>query len=82
MACNCKVNKQISYIQKKYGHNMPVSKESKIRFRVQEKLKGILTFFIGLLFLPIIILHILYVLIFKKDKKISIGKILRLQTVK
>lgn len=82
MACNCKVNKQISYIQKKYGHNIPVSKESKIRFRVQEKLKGILTFFIGLLFLPIIILHVLYVLIFKKDKKISIGKILKLQTVK
>ena len=82
MSCNCKVAKQITYLEKKYGHNMPVSKQSKIKFRFSEFLKSLLIGFIGILFLPIMILHVLFVLIFKKDKKISIGNLLRLKYVK
>jgi fumarate reductase subunit C len=82
MSCNCKVAKQITYLEKKYGHNIPVSKQSQIRFRFTEFLKNLLVIFIGILFLPIMILHILFVLIFKKDKKISIKKLLRLKYVR
>ena len=81
MSCNCKVNKQISYIQKKYGHNIPVSKPSKIRFRTSEILKSILTYSVGILFLPIMVLHVLFVAFFKKDKRIKIDKVLKLQRV-
>ena len=70
MACNCKVNQQITYLEKKYGHNMPVSKKTTI---------SLFTFLIGVIFLPFIILHIIFISIFTKDKKLSIKKLLRLQ---
>lgn len=81
MSCNCKVKQQIGYIQKKYGHNIPVSKQSKIRFRTSEILKSILTYTVGIVLLPIMVLHVLFVAFFKKDKKIKIDKILKLQRV-
>lgn len=82
MSCNCKVAKQITYLEKKYGHNIPVSKQTKIKFRIDEFLKSVLVFLIGLLFLPVIVLHLLFVLIFKKDKKISVKNLLRLNYVR
>lgn len=78
MACNCKVNQQISYLHKKYGHNIPVSKQSKIRFTVREKLKNFLVYIIEILFLPIILIYILYKALFAKNKIVSMKKILNL----
>lgn len=77
--CNCKVNQQITYLEKKYGHNMPVSKKTTIRLTVKEFFISLFTFLIGIIFLPLIILHIIFISIFTKDKKISIKKLLRLQ---
>ena len=76
MACNCKVNKQITYLQKKYGHNIPVSKESKIRFKVSHFFSNLWVYLILLLCLPFLLFHVLFVLIFKKDKKISVKNLL------
>lgn len=78
MACNCKVNQQITYLHKKYGHKIPVSKESKIRFTVREGFKNFLVYIIAILFTPIIFLYILYVTLFTKDKRISMKKVFNL----
>jgi len=75
-ACNCKVNQQISYLHKKYGNKIPVSKESKIRFTIKEKLKHFLIYIIEILFLPVMFLYVFYVAIFSKKKQISIKKLL------
>ena len=78
MACNCKVNQQITYLHKKYGHKIPVSKQSKIRFTVRESFKNFLVFIISILFSPIIFLYILYVALFTKNKQISMKKVFNL----
>ena len=78
MACNCKVNQQITYLHKKYGQKIPVSKESKIRFTVREWFKNFLVYIIAILFTPIIFLYILYVTLFTKDKRMSMKKVFNL----
>lgn len=75
MSCNCKVNKQITFLQKKYGHNIPVSKESKIRFKITQFFTHFWVYLIMILCLPLMIFHVLFVLLFKKDKKIKIRNI-------
>ena len=78
MACNCKVNKQIDYLHKKYGHNIPVSKKTAIAFNVKEWFRNLLVGIITILFSPILLLHVLYISIFKKDKAISVKKLMSL----
>ena len=78
MACNCKVNQQIDYLHKKYGHNIPVSKKTTISFNVKEWFKNLLISVVVLLFSPILLLHVLYVSIFRKDKPISVKKLMNL----
>ena len=81
MACACKVNQQIDYLHKKYGHKIPTSKKTIIRFRVKEFFKNIGIYLLCLPFVPIMFLHILYTTIFKKDKKISVKRMLNLKSI-
>ena len=74
MACNCKVNQKLDYLHKKYGNKVPVSKKTEISFLVKEKAKEILVFIITLIFLPVMLISVLYQAWFAKDKKISIKK--------
>ena len=76
MSCNCKVNQKIDYLHKKYGHNIPVSKKTKISFTIKETIKKILAFCVGILFLPIILIYVFWLGIFSKKKQISVKKIL------
>ena len=78
MSCNCKVNQQIDYLHKKYGHEIPVSKTKKVSFTVGETFKNIFVALIAIVLSPILLLHILYVSIFKKDKTISAKKLMNL----
>ena len=82
MGCNCKVNQKIDYLHRKYGNKIPVSKKTEISFHFKEKIKEFFVFLIGLLFLPIIILFVLYKVIFTKEKKVSIKKLMKLADVR
>ena len=79
--CNCKVTQQIDYLHKKYGHNIPVSKAKKISFSFKEFCKTLLSSIIVILSLPIMLLHVLYVTFFKKDKAVSVAKLTKLAKV-
>lgn len=79
MACACKVNKQISYLQKKYGYNTPKSKTSNIRGKIEIKIKQILLFFFVLLLLPIELFGIIFHFFINKGKPIQIDKVFRLK---
>ena len=78
-ACNCKVNQQITYLHKKYGHNIPVSKSSHIGFMVKQFFRNILWYLLMIVIFPLIFLHVVAVSLFTKKKKISIKKILGLK---
>ena len=75
-SCNCKVNQQIDYLHKKYGHNIPVSKKTTIAFNVKEWFRNLLVGVITIIFSPILLLHALYISIFKKDKTVSVRKLM------
>ena len=75
--CNCKVNQQIDYLHKKYGHNIPVSKKTTISFGVKERLKNFLIGVVTILLSPILLLHILYISIFRKDKSVSVRELIK-----
>ena len=78
MACRCKVNQQIDYLHKKYGHEIPVSKTKKVSFTVGETFKNMFVAIIAMTLSPILLLHVLYVSIFKKDKTVSAKKLMNL----
>lgn len=82
MGCNCKVNQQIDYMHRKYGNKLPVSKKTEISFRIKEKAREFLVFLISLIFLPLMVLSVLYKTLFTKDKKISIRKIMKFANVR
>ena len=50
MGCSCKVNKQIDYLHKKYGDDLPKSKKTNIRGSVTAKIENAFTF---LLIIPL-----------------------------
>lgn len=79
MACACKVNQQISYIQKKYGVKQPTSRKSNISFNIKMKVKEAFFLLLAILLSPLMLLHILYKTIFTKDKTIDIKKLFRLK---
>lgn len=78
MACACKVNQEIEYLQKKYGHNMPKSKSSDIRGMVSGFFKQMGILVLAIPFLPVMLVGILVHLIVKKEKPIKIDKIFKL----
>ena len=69
MGCNCKAAKKIAYINQKYGTTPPQK-----RTNVVGGLKDILAYIIMLVCIPFIVLHVLYVRIFTKDKKITFSE--------
>ena len=69
MGCNCKATKKIAYINQKYGANPPQKKTN-----VVGSLKDALAYVIMILCLPFIFLHVLYVSLFTKDKKITFSE--------
>lgn len=77
MACACKVNQQITYLQKKYGTQMP--KSGKVKYREPLTLKDLLNKFllllIGLILTPLIFIYLLFRPLWT-NKPISIKKIL------
>ena len=75
MACACKVNKQIAYLQKKYGHEIPVSKQKIITFNIVEFLKAIAVWLIALPIIPFMIIHII-IKAFTKRKSISVKNLM------
>lgn len=79
MACACKVNQEIAYLQKKYGHNMPKSKTSDIRGMVSTFFKEVGIALIMLPFLPVMIIGLLIQVIFGKKGSIKIDKIFKLR---
>ena len=81
MACACKVNKQLDYLHKKYGNEIPVSKTTRIGFKIKEFFKNIWIYLLMLPLLPLMFLHVLFISLLKKRKTISLKKMLRLKTV-
>ena len=77
MACACKVNQEIDYLHKKYGHNIPTSKKTTISFNIGRTLQAIGIWLIAIPILPFMLLHILYKAIFTKEKAISVKKLMK-----
>lgn len=51
MGCGCKANQQISFLQKKYGNNIPSSKTTKIRETASNAIKNVL---LAVMMIPIV----------------------------
>ncbi len=51
MGCGCKANQQISFLQKKYGSNIPASKTTKIRETTSNAVKNVL---LGVMLIPVV----------------------------
>ena len=75
MACACKVDAQMTYLQKKYGNNIPTSKKSDIRGSVKKLLKKILGWCLVIMFLPIALVSILV----RHTKPIKIDKVFKIK---
>lgn len=69
MGCNCKATKKIAYINQRYGTTPPQKKTN-----IVGSIKDMLVRIIVILALPFIILHVLYVRLFTKDKKITFSE--------
>ena len=74
MACNCKVNRQLDYLHRKYGEKIPVSRGKLFRFNVKEMLRSFLVFIVLIFAFPFLILHAVF-MAFTPNKKISIKKL-------
>lgn len=79
MACACKVNQQIAYLQKKYGHDIPKSKTSDIRGMVSMVMKEIGLFIVIMPFLPVMAVVLLFQIMFSKKKPLRIDKIFKIK---
>ena len=73
--CNCKVNQQIDYLHKKYGHNIPISKKTHIAFTIGERIRHFFVYLLLVFISPILLFYIFYKLFFTKDKTININKL-------
>ena len=70
MACACKVNQQLSYLERKYGTN-PKSKKTSISTKVKVFFVGVVNTVISVLLSPLMILTV----IFNRKKVINISKL-------
>ena len=80
MGCACKANQQITYLQKKYGDNIPQSKMSNIRGMVSVNLKTLLVFLILIPIMPIFLVYFIVKHLVKKEKAIDINKTFKIVT--
>lgn len=79
MACACKVNQQLSYLEKKYGVKVPENKETHIKENIKLGIKNVLLL---LLVSPILLIMLPFTLIksiFSKGKSIDINKIFKIR---
>lgn len=78
MGCGCKANQQISFLQKKYGDNIPKSKTTKIRETTSNAIKNVL---LGVIMIPMvpIIFVCLVVRNFFTKKPINIKKTFKIK---
>lgn len=79
MACNCKVNRQLDYLHKKYGNKIPVSNGKLFRFNMKEILKSFFVFLLLIVAFPFMFLHAMF-MAFSPNKKISIKKLISFAT--
>lgn len=78
MACACKVNRQISLIEKKYGTNVLPSKKTDIANKVKLILKKGLVLMVCLPFLPIMVIYVLMRKCFT-NKPITLDKLIKMK---
>jgi hypothetical protein len=76
MGCNCATQEQIKKLHEIYGEKKDIKNipfEQKIEFFI----KNIGVYLVMLFIIPILILFVLYKVLFTKDKKISVKKLLK-----
>lgn len=74
MGCNCRANKQISFLEKKYGENMPKSKITNISGKVIVGIKKIITTIILIPIVPVVGIFLILKNAFSKKSTIDINK--------
>ena len=78
MGCGCKTNKQISYLQKKYGEKVPQSKSTRMRKMFLGSIKNILLIILMIPVVPIFLIFTGIKHIFSK-KPIDINKTFKIK---
>ena len=76
MACACKVNQELSFLQKKYGVGGPKNKKTDISYRAKKLFMNAITIPITLLLTPIMFFSI----IFNKKGVIKLDKVFGLKS--
>ena len=74
MACACKVQQQLDFLDKKYGVEGPKSKKTAISGRVKSLFNGLFLIILKIMVMPIMLLFI----ILTRGKVINIAKVFRL----
>lgn len=77
MACACKVNRDITYLQKKYGEKQPENKRTNIKGALNLFFKKIFFSFIIVIFFPLMFAHVLC----HRGKRINITKLFNLKKI-
>lgn len=81
MACACKVNQQLEYLQKHYGTKEHRSSAPKTHMSADARIvvhKTIISAMLVILF-PIIFLYLLVRMIFFRNKRIALDKLFRIE---
>ena len=78
MACDCKANRDIIAITKKYGAKQSETNRRSLGEDIRLFMKYIGYTILGLLCVPFMVIYLLYKAIFAKDHGIHINKIFRL----
>ena len=79
MACNCKVDQKISYIQRKYGPKGPQQKTTHMAMEWWELLQTLCVFLITVILSPILLFFVIGRVIFSKSPTIKLENLLFLR---
>lgn len=77
MACNCKTNRDLKYLQQNYGKEKETSASERVGFSVLEFFARFITFILTLVSLPFLIVFLL--VSNRKNGSVNIGKLIRLK---
>lgn len=80
MSCNCKVNRNLAYLQKNYGVKRDVSLKEETTFGILEFFRRFITIIATILSIPVMFIF-LVIKLFSKKKEIDLTKILRLKQI-
>lgn len=75
MACKCKVNRDLSYLQQNYGREKKTTHGEVLGFDVAEFFTRVLTFLLTIISLPFLVIFLL--IANRKRKVINIDKLFR-----